>query len=100
MAGRLFAKGALAVTYVVTQPCFGCKYTDCVVVCPCDCFREGEDMLYIDPSCCIDCAACEAECPVNAIFQDDEVPQKWRHYVALNAERAQACPPITERKPR
>jgi ferredoxin len=84
---------------VVTEPCFGCKYTDCVVVCPCDCFREGESMLFIDPVECIDCWACVPECPVEAIFHEDEVPEKWNGYIALNDEMAQRCPPITECKP-
>ncbi len=76
-------------TFVVTEPCFGCKYTDCVVVCPKDCFYEGENMLFIDPNECIDCAACISECPVGAIFHEDEVPEQWRDYIALNAEM---CP--------
>jgi ferredoxin len=80
--------------FVVTAPCFGCKYTDCVVVCPCDCFREGEKMLYIDPNECIDCEACMHECPVGAIFYEDNVPAEWREFVALNAEMSQVCPPI------
>ena len=73
--------------FVVTEPCRGCKYTDCVVVCPMECFYEGDDMLFIDPTSCIDCDACAAECPVTAIFQDDKVPQQWTSYIALNAER-------------
>jgi len=85
--------------YVVTEPCFGCKYTDCVVVCPSDSFREGEQMLYIDPESCIDCDACVPECPVEAIFYEENVPEQWREYVALNAEMAPKCPPITERQP-
>ena len=85
-------------TFVVTQPCQGCKFTDCVVVCPCDCFREGDQMLYIDPDSCIDCEACVPECPVEAIFREDEVPAQWRDYIELNAERAKVCPPIVERK--
>jgi ferredoxin len=86
------------VAYVVTEPCFGCKYTDCVVVCPCDCFREGEEMLFIDPDECIDCDACKAECPVDAIFHEDDVPEAWKEFVALNREKAATCPPITDRK--
>jgi ferredoxin len=86
------------VAYVVTEPCLGCKYTDCVVVCPCDCFREGEQMLFIDPDECIDCDACKAECPVEAIFHEDEVPEAWRDFVALNREMSAACPPIFDRK--
>ena len=84
--------------YVVTEPCFGCKYTDCVVVCPCECFREGEKMLFIDPDECVDCDACVSECPVAAIFHEDNVPPEWREYIALNAEMAAKCPPIVERK--
>lgn len=85
--------------YVVTEPCFGCKYTDCVVVCPCDCFHEGEKMLFIDPIHCIDCDACRPECPVDAIFQEDDVPNAWREYVSLNAEMVAQCPQIVEKKP-
>lgn len=84
--------------FVVTQPCFGCKFTDCVVVCPCECFHEGEQMLYIDPESCIDCEACAAECPVEAIFYEDNVPEEWREFVALNAEMAPRCPGITEKR--
>ena len=86
--------------FVVTQPCQECKYTDCVVVCPCECFHEDNDMLYIDPEQCIDCAACEAECPVTAIYSDSDVPAKWKAYIALNAERVKQCPSITEKKER
>ena len=71
--------------FVVTEPCVGCKYTDCVTVCPCDCFHEGEQMLYIDPAHCVDCEACAPECPVGSIFHEDSVPPQWRHCVALNA---------------
>jgi ferredoxin len=84
--------------YVVTAPCFGCKYTDCVVVCPCECFREGERMLYIDPDECIDCDACRGECPVAAIFHESNVPEPWREFVSLNAEMAKQMPQIIERK--
>lgn len=84
--------------HVVTQPCFGCKYTDCVVVCPVDCFYEGDQMLYIHPDECTDCGACVAECPVEAIFIDDSVPDPWRDFIALNAEMAPQSPHITCRK--
>src|SRR3954447_11151092 len=84
--------------YVVTEPCLGCKYTDCVVVCPCDCFREGERMLYIDPHECIDCDACRPECPVDAIFPEGEVPGVWEEFLAPNQEMAATHPPITVRK--
>lgn len=84
--------------YVVTQPCFGCKYTDCVVVCPHECFREGEKMVFIDPDECTDCDACVHECPVEAIFPDHQVPEPWQAFIDLNAEMAKVCPPILERK--
>ena len=84
--------------FVVTQPCFGCKYTYCVVVCPCDCFHEGEQMLYINPEECIDCGACEPECPVSAIFIDDAVPDDQRPFVELNAQMSRVCPSITTKR--
>jgi ferredoxin len=73
-------------TYVITEPCINCKYTDCVDVCPVDCFREGPNFLVIDPDECIDCTLCVAECPVNAIFPEDEVPESQKHFIALNEE--------------
>ena len=85
-------------TMVVTGGCFGCKYTDCVVVCPCDCFHEGEKMVFIDPDCCTECDACVAECPVEAIFHEDNVPADQRDFIALNAEMAKVCPPIVQKK--
>jgi ferredoxin len=84
--------------YVVTQPCFGCKYTDCVVVCPCESFREGEQMLFIDPESCVDCDACVPECPVEAIFCEDNVPPQWREFIQLNAEMSRERPAITQKK--
>jgi ferredoxin len=77
-------------TLVVTEPCHDCKYTDCVAVCPCECFYQDEWMLYIDPGNCIDCDACIPECPVEAIYPEAEVPEAWRHYVELNHERSAA----------
>jgi ferredoxin len=73
--------------FVVCEPCQDCKYTDCVVVCPCDCFYEDETQLYIDPDHCIDCEACVPECPVEAIFHDTQVPDGWAQFIPLNAER-------------
>jgi ferredoxin len=84
--------------HVVTEPCFRCKYTDCVVVCPVECFREGETFIFINPEECIDCEACVPECPVEAIFQDENVPEKWSAYIGLNAEMHSACQPISEKK--
>jgi len=77
--------------YVVCQPCHDCKYTDCVTVCPVDCFYQDDHMLYIDPQECIDCGGCVPECPVEAIYDEPAVPSKWAHYVPLNAERALAA---------
>ena len=84
--------------HVVAQPCFGCKYTDCVVVCPVECFYEGEQMLFIHPDDCIDCGLCVAECPVAAIFRDHEVPEQWHAFIALNAEMAPKSPNIVCQK--
>ena len=89
--------------HVVCEPCRDCKYTDCVVVCPCECFYEDGSMLYIDPEHCIDCQACTPECPVEAIFQDCDVPAAWEHFIAVNAERSAAIiasgqGPFVERK--
>jgi ferredoxin len=74
--------------YVVCEPCRDCKYTDCVVVCPCECFYQDDMQLYIDADECIDCDCCVSECPVDAIFQESNVPTQWAHFVQLNAERA------------
>jgi len=74
--------------FVVCEPCHDCKYTDCVVVCPCDCFYQDDMQLYIDATECIDCEACVAECPVEAIFSDRNVPAPWAHFVQLNADQA------------
>ncbi len=80
-------------TMVVTQPCSGCKDKACLAVCPVECFHEDADMLYIDPDECIDCGACIPQCPVEAIFYEDDVPAKWMHYMALNAAKSKVCPP-------
>ncbi|HJW03500.1 MAG TPA: ferredoxin FdxA [Azospira sp.] len=85
-------------TYVVTENCIRCKYTDCVDVCPVDCFREGPNFLAIDPQECIDCSLCVAECPAEAIFSEDDVPMDQRHMIVLNAELAAQWPVIAERK--
>ena len=85
-------------THTVCQPCYDCKYTDCVAVCPVECFWQDEKMLYIDPVDCIDCEACVPECPVEAIFHEDNVPEEWKDFTALNAEMAPQCEVITEKK--
>ena len=71
-------------TFVVTEQCIKCKYTDCVEVCPVDCFHEGPNFLVIDPDECIDCTLCEPECPVEAIFPEDALPEKWEPFVKIN----------------
>ena len=80
--------------FVVCDPCIKCKYTDCVEVCPVACFHEGENMLVINPDECIDCGVCVDECPVHAIYSDDEVPEKWREYIDLNAQYCKEWPII------
>ena len=74
--------------YVITEPCVGVKDKSCVAVCPVDCIHGGDDdvQLYIDPAECIDCGLCEPECPVDAIFMEDEVPEKWKSFIQLNAD--------------
>ncbi len=85
-------------TFVVLENCIKCKYTDCVEVCPVDCFREGPNFLVIDPDECIDCALCEPECPAEAIVSDDDLPPDQEHFLALNAELAAEWPVISEKK--
>jgi ferredoxin len=85
-------------TYVVTEACIKCKYTDCVDVCPVDCFREGPNFLSIDPDECIDCAVCVPECPVNAIYAEDDVPGDQQVFIQLNAELSRQWKSITKSK--
>lgn len=84
--------------FVVTDNCIRCKYTDCVEVCPVDCFHEGPNFLVIDPDECIDCTLCEPECPAEAIFEEDDVPAGQEEFIALNAELSQEWPVITQKK--
>ncbi|HEX7639612.1 MAG TPA: ferredoxin FdxA [Burkholderiaceae bacterium] len=81
--------------FVVTEACIRCKYTDCVSVCPVDCFHEGPNFLVIDPAACIDCAVCVPECPVNAIAAADELPPDQHAFIELNARLAAQWPVIT-----
>jgi ferredoxin len=85
-------------THVVTESCIKCKHTDCVDVCPVDCFKEGPNFLVIDPDECIDCAVCIPECPVNAIYAEEDLPAGQEAFTALNAELAKAWPVITDKK--
>lgn len=86
-------------THVVTESCIRCKYTDCVDVCPVDCFREGPNFLVIDPDECIDCAVCIPECPVNAIYAEEDVPSDQLAFIKINAELTPDFKTITKRKP-
>ena len=83
-------------TYIVNDKCIKCKLMDCVDVCPVDCFYEGPNFLVIHPDECIDCALCEPECPIEAIFAEDEVPEGQENFIQLNAELAEVWPNITE----
>ena len=85
-------------TYVVTDKCIRCKYTDCVDACPVDCFHEGPNMLVINPEECIDCHLCVAECPVEAIFSEDELPEDQKHMIDLNQKYAAKWPIIDQKK--
>ncbi len=85
-------------TFVVIENCIKCKFTDCVDVCPVDCFHEGPNFLVIDPEECIDCTLCEPECPAEAIYSEDEIPAGQEHFLELNAELGQLWPVITEVK--
>ncbi len=86
-------------THVVTESCIKCRYTDCVDVCPVDCFREGPNFLSIDPDECIDCAVCIPECPVNAIFAEEDVPDDQKQFIEMNVELSKGWPSITRMKP-
>jgi ferredoxin len=85
-------------TYVVLENCIRCKYTDCVDVCPVDCFHEGPNFLVIDPDECIDCSLCEPECPAEAILPEDDLSKEQQHFIALNAELAKIWPVLSEKK--
>lgn len=85
-------------TFLVLEACIKCKYTDCVEVCPVDCFHEGPNMLVIDPEECIDCTLCEPECPVEAIVSEDDIPEGQENLLELNAELSQEWPVLSQAK--
>jgi ferredoxin len=85
-------------TYVVTEACVRCRYTDCVDVCPVDCFKAGPNFLVIDPDECIDCAVCVPECPVNAIYAEDDVPADQQEFIAINRELSATWNNITKKE--
>lgn len=85
-------------TYVVTQHCVDCKYTDCVTVCPVDAFHEGERTVYINPDTCVNCDACVPACPVEAIFSEENLPSKWTNYIQINVDGAANHPVINQKK--
>ena len=85
-------------TTIVTDNCQRCRFTDCVTVCPVACFHGDDEMLYIDPDVCIDCSACVPECPVHAIYEEKDLPDDMRQWIAINAEKAPSLPVIDEKQ--
>ena len=85
-------------TYIVNDKCIKCKLTDCVEVCPVDCFYEGPNFLVINPNECIDCGLCEPECPVDAIFSEDELPADQIKFIEINEQLSKEWPNITQKK--
>ncbi|MCZ6718307.1 MAG: 4Fe-4S binding protein [Gammaproteobacteria bacterium] len=81
-------------TTIITDNCIDCRFTDCVEVCPVACFHGDDKQLYIDPEVCIDCSACIPECPVEAIYEDDDIPEDKLHWIEINAERAPQLPVV------
>jgi ferredoxin len=84
-------------TFVVTENCKGCRFTDCVAVCPVDCFHGDDEMLYIDPDECIDCGACVPECPVEAIYDETQLPDDLKAWQQVNSDRAKGLPVVNEK---
>ena len=85
-------------TFVVSDACIKCKHTDCVEVCPVDCFYEGPNFLVINPDECIDCALCEPECPAEAIFSEDDLPEEQNEFIQINEELSKVWPVLAEKK--
>ena len=84
-------------TFVVTDNCKGCRFTDCVAVCPVECFHGDDEMLYIDPEECIDCGACVPECPVEAIYDEAQLPDEKSQWLQINADKAKDLPVVAEK---
>lgn len=85
-------------TYIVTQHCVDCKYTDCVAVCPVDAFHESERMVFINPDTCVNCDACVPACPIEAIFSEENLPAKFQSWLDINKEGAAKYPVINQKK--
>ena len=85
-------------TYVITENCIKCKYTDCVEVCPVDCFYEGENMLIINPEECIDCGVCEPECPIDAIVSDEDIKDDDKKFLEINERLSKKWPVLAQAK--
>lgn len=85
--------------HIVTDNCHLCRFTDCVEVCPVECFHADEERTYIDPDVCIDCGACIPACPVRAIYDTEDMPEEFAPWIAINAERAAALPVLSARQP-
>ncbi len=85
-------------SHIVAEPCIKCKYTDCVAVCPVDCFHEGANFLAIDPDVCIDCGLCPPECPTTAIFAEEDLPEKWKNFIEINKKYGAIWPVIDAQK--
>ena len=95
---NILSLNGINMTFVITDNCENCRFTDCVTVCPVDCFHAGENMLYIDPDECIDCGACEPECPVEAIYEENSLPEDKVKWIKINAEQSGLLPVITDKE--
>ena len=95
---RDISRCGVIMTFVVTENCIRCKFTDCVEVCPVDCFHEGPNFLVIDPDECIDCALCEPECPAEAIHSEDDLSDAQKQFIDINAEKSKVWPVISQHK--
>ena len=85
-------------SYIVTQHCVDCKYTDCVTVCPVDAFHEGPRMVYINPDTCVNCDACVPACPIEAIFSEENLPSQFQEWIQINIDGSRDNPIINQKK--